>query len=212
MLPRPCLMLVTEPRIEYTRLLTTIRLAVAGGVDIVQIRDKTAQAGDLCEIVAALRRALPQTLLVINGLMPSALAECGCGVHLPESAGGLRQIKEMLGRVALVGRSVHSVTAAQEAAREGADYLVAGTIFPSTSHPEIAPAGLGFLQSLCREVSVPVLAIGGVTPERVGDCLRAGAAGVAVLSPLMRAADPFQAARQYRTALDTEWQALQDRR
>ncbi|MCW3097001.1 MAG: Thiamine-phosphate pyrophosphorylase [Chthonomonadaceae bacterium] len=205
-LPRPCLMLVTEP-MEPTRLTAIIRVAVAGGVDIVQIRDKTAQAGDLLKIVAVLRRSLPKTLLVLNSIPSSAQGGFGSGIHLPERGGGLSRIRKTLSTEALVGRSIHWVSAAQRAESEGADYLVAGTIFPSASHPDIAPAGLDFLEQVCRAVALPVLAIGGVTPERVGDCLRAGAAGVAVLSPIMRAADPFRAALQYRLALDREWQA-----
>jgi len=104
-----------------------------------------------------------------------------------------------------VGRSVHSVEAASEAAAQGADYLVAGTIFASQSHPDRSPAGLGFLRDVCAAVSLPILAIGGVTPQNLKLCLEIGAAGVAVLSPIMRATDPQAAAQTYRAALDSNW-------
>ncbi len=200
-LPRPCLMLVTEP-MERARLIATIRAAVSGGVDIVQIRDRTAQPKELNDIVSQLRLSMTQTLLVLNSVRPGEGADSGSGVHLPEEGPSLGQVRASLEAGALVGRSVHSVTAAQQAEREGADYLVAGTIFASASHPDITPAGLAFLEQICRAVSVPVIAIGGITPERVGGCLRVGAAGVAVLSAILHATDPFTAASQYRAALD----------
>ena len=207
-MPRPCLMLVTEP-MEPTRLIAIVRVAVAGGVDIVQIRNREAHLNDLKETVAALRRLLPQTLLVINTGTSAPAVGFGVGIHLPEHGGSLRQARETRDKQALIGRSVHSANAAQQAEEEGADYVAAGTVFASTSHPDVAPAGLGFLEEVCRAVSLPVLAIGGVTPERAGDCLRVGAAGVAVLSPIMHAADPYSTAQQFRLALDTTWASLQ---
>jgi thiamine monophosphate synthase len=79
--------------------------------------------------------------------------------------------------------------------------MIAGTIFGSASHPGVRPAGVGFLREVCAHVRRPVLAIGGVTPENATECLRAGAAGVAVLSPLMDAADPAAVAARYRAAM-----------
>jgi thiazole tautomerase (transcriptional regulator TenI) len=92
------------------------------------------------------------------------------------------------------------VDAARAAVDWGADYLVAGTVFASASHPGEPAAGLAFLAQVCAAVRVPVLAIGGVTPANLADCLRAGAAGVAVLSPL-QGADPRAVAAAYVAAL-----------
>ena len=103
----------------------------------------------------------------------------------------------------MIGRSAHSIEAAIKAARIGADYLIAGTIFASHSHPAVAPAGLEFLRDVCAAVDIPVIAIGGITPVNAGDCIRAGAAGVAVMSPIMHADDPAGVARDYRAVLDT---------
>lgn len=127
------------------------------------------------------------------------------GVHLPEGRLTVEATRRILSPGDLVGRSVHSVDAACEAAAQGVDYLVAGTIFASQSHPDRPPAGLGFLRDVCAAAPVPVLAIGGVTPQNLKLCLEAGAAGVAVLSPIMRATDPKAAAQAYRVALDGNW-------
>ena len=188
-------MLVTEPSPRLPEIVTE---AVAGGVHIVQWRDKVTPKDELRPHIKVMYEAVGDALLVVNG--PPALARVW-GRHLPLDGGSFRFLQKHMGERLAFGRSVHSVTSAQAAAEEGTDYLVAGTIFASQSHPEIAPAGLDFLREVCAAVSIPVLAIGGVTPENAGDCLHAGAAGVAVLSPIMRASDPKAAAQAYRAAL-----------
>lgn len=197
---RPCLMLVTEPS---PRLPQIVSEAVAGGVDIVQWRDKTTPQEELHRQVRIIKAATSPALLVVNG--PPALARAD-GRHLAGSDASVRFLRHRCGYPKLIGRSVHAVDEAQEAAEAGADYLVAGTIFASQSHSDVAPAGLGFLRAVCAAVAIPVLAIGGVTPENAGACLEAGAAGVAVLSPIMRAKNPKSAVQAYRTALDEAWE------
>ncbi len=200
-LPRPCLMLVTEPSPRLTEI---IAAAVAGGVDIVQLRDKADDPTDLMETAWQVGDAIQlKALLVINGRMGHILVRKtdADGVHQPTS---IAHARTLIGDK-LIGRSVHSVHEANKAASEGADYLVAGTIFASQSHPDLEPMGLEFLHEVCAAVTIPVLAIGGVTPESAGDCINAGAAGVAVLSPIMRAEDPKTVAQAYRAAIDAAW-------
>lgn len=204
---RPCLMLVTEPS---PRLPQIVSEAVAGGVDIVQWRDKslTTEAFDM---VWSVRETIGErALLVVNGqpdYSPYLVRKIGAdGVHLPENSPFSVEQARPANAGGLAGCSAHSVARARQAASEGADYLIAGTIFASQSHPDAAPAGLDFLREVCAAVAIPVLAIGGVTPENAGACLEAGAAGVAVLSPIMRAKNPESAAQAYRTALDEAWE------
>ena len=210
-LPLPCLMLVTEPS---PRLPEIVAEAVAGGVDIVQWRDWETPLTELEAMADEMRLAVfcPH-LLVVNSdpdLEEMAKRMGADGIHLPEEGrlcvGGVRK---SLKKPMLVGQSIHSWVRAKSAAREGADYVIAGTIFASQSHPDMEPAGLDFLREVCAAVSIPVLAIGGVTPENAGNCLQAGAAGVAVLSPIMRADDPKTVAQAYRTALDAAWKEKQ---
>ena len=203
-LPHPCLMLVTEPRLHLPEIIVE---AVGGGVDVVQLRDKAASHHELLAMTRGLRAFLSRpTLLIVNRAVEAASQAPADGVHLPEWR-SVAEVKENLtGRDILVGRSVHSLETARQAARDGADYLVAGTIYDSRSHPEAAPAGPDFLRDLCGSVSIPVLAIGGVTPENAGECIAAGAMGVAVLSPIMQAADPRAIAVRYRKALDVAWE------
>jgi thiamine-phosphate pyrophosphorylase len=200
---RPLLMMVTGLREGLPEL---VAQAVAGGVNIVQFRDNVVMMDKWLEAAATLREVIApdQASLVLNtGAITAWLTEqVGAdGVHLPEceSVGHARLI---IGAEPLIGQSVHSVEAAVRAQDESANYVVAGTIFASASHPERQPAGLEYLREVCAAVSIPVLAIGGITPERAGECIRAGARGVAVLSPFRQADDPGALARAYRAAME----------
>ncbi len=203
-LPQPCLMLVTEPSPRLPQIACE---AVGGGVNVVHLRDKRAAAHGLRQTFKGLGQSLRSgTIVIVNADWQRAVGFGARHIHLPEQSAPVGVIRHHLGAGALVGKSAHSVEAARKAAALGADYILAGTIFASTSHPDIEPAGLDFLRDVCAAVSLPVLAIGGVTPENLGMCIAAGAAGVAVLSPLMRATDPKAAAQEYRAALDTAWE------
>jgi len=200
-LPLPCLMLVTEPSPHLPQIVAE---AVVGGVNIVQWRDSVSTRTEIESQRRAVASAVsPAALLVVNmdGSRRPALLR-GNGQHWPE-----RKVRRMMH--GFCGGSVHSVETACEAAAQGADYLIAGTIFASQSHPGTPPAGLGFLRDVCAAVSLPVLAIGGVTPQNLKLCLEAGAAGVAILSPIMRATNPKASAQAYRAALDTAWKEKQ---
>ena len=189
-------MLVTEP-MERSRVIAVVQAAVAGGVNVVQLRDRTLSAEEVTVAAAQLKLCLGETPLLVNGFSSAARGANATGIHLPENGPQIDVVRGIVGAQALIGRSVHSVNAALRAAEEGADYLVAGTIFASRSHPGITPAGVGFLREVCTRVTAPVIAIGGVTPELARPCMEAGAAGVAVLSAIMHSTDPHAAAAEY---------------
>jgi len=103
---------------------------------------------------------------------------------------------------ALTGFSAHDQDEAQRAAHDDADYVSFSPVFPTTSKPDHPSAGLAALRNVCAGVSIPVLALGGLTPERVAGCLDAGAHGVAVLSGILHADDPAGATAKYLCKLD----------
>jgi thiamine-phosphate diphosphorylase len=195
-------MLVTEP-MEAPRLLDVVREAVLGGVNAVQLRDRAAAPEDVALMAATLCALLPKTCIIVNGPLIDRTLPDICGMHLPEHGIRVEEARRLTRPGSVVGRSVHSVQAARLAAAEGADYLIAGTIFASGSHPDTLPAGLDYLRSVCRAVEIPVIAIGGITEANALDCVRAGAAGVAVLSGILQAEDPRAAAARYWKELKT---------
>ena len=118
--------------------------------------------------------------VVISSRCDVALACGAAGVNLPEGDLPVAGARSLLGQ-RLVGRSVHSIEGARLAEREGADFVIFGPIWRSASHPGSAPVGVAALEQVARSVHIPVLAIGGVTEERIAECHQAGAAGYAAI-------------------------------
>lgn len=136
--------------------------------------------------------------LVVNDRVDVALAAGADGAHLGVRSLSVAVARRLLGPGVRVGASVHSLAEAEAAAEEGADWIFAGTIYGTPSHPGREPAGPAFAGDVARAArGAPVLAIGGVTPGRVHNVLEAGAAGVAVIRGVWDAPDPAEAVRRY---------------
>lgn len=118
--------------------------------------------------------------VVMSSRCDIVLAVGAAGVNLPENDVDVAAARQLLGE-RLVGRSVHSVEGAQQAEREGADYVIFGPVWESASHPTSSPVGVEALAEVSRSLHIPVIAIGGVTEERIAECHAAGAAGYAAI-------------------------------
>ncbi len=136
-------------------------------------------------------------LLLVNDRVDVALALGLRGVHLGQRSLTPAVARGLLGPEAVVGLSVHDLGEARVPGTEGASFLVVGSIYATTSHPERVPAGLGRIREIGAMTSLPLLAIGGVTPARVGELTRAGAHGIAVRGGVWDAEDPAGAVRVY---------------
>lgn len=202
-LQRPLLMFVSDRTILQERSFVDVATAAArGGTNVVQIREPGVAAREVLKLIARLREVLAQSVtLVINDRLDVALASGADGVQL--GAGSIPV--EAARRIApdlLIGASIHGVPAAVQAEAEGADYLVVGTMFATRSHPGKAPEGLALMQQVREAVRLPLIGIGGITAQNAGAVMQAGADGVAVISEILAAEDPEQAAQRLRTALD----------
>jgi thiamine-phosphate pyrophosphorylase len=152
------------------------RRAAAGGATVVQLRLKGAPTAD----VVALGRALAglDAELVVNDDVDAAL-ELGCGVHLGQGDPG---VERAVAAGIPLGISVTKRREAAVAEHSGATYLGAGPVWPTPSKPDAAPPiGLDGLRDVCLSVTIPVVAIGGIDASNAAGCIRAGAAGVAVI-------------------------------
>lgn len=154
--------------------------AARRGATLIQLRDPAAPIRRLEGEAARLVTESPVPVLV-SSRVDLALATHAAGVHLPERDIPVAAARRLLGEGRLLGRSVHSLEAARQAAEEGADYLVFGPVFESESHPGQKPEGLRSLRELVEAVPIPILAIGGVDAARAGECREAGAAGFAAI-------------------------------
>lgn len=178
------------------KLVATVAEAVAGGAGAVHLREKDLSARELLLLATELRAACPGACLLVNSRVDVALAANADGVQLPADGLPVGTARRMLGAGALIGCSVHSPPAARAAAAAGADFLLLGTIFATTSKPGAAPGGLELVATVTEACDVPVVAIGGITVENAGSVIRAGAYGVAVRGALLGASDPRAAARE----------------
>jgi len=197
MRPIPRLHAITEARLLTDPDLGRKAAAIAalGPGSAIHLRDRSAALPALAEVgrrLAALTRPA-ESALVVNGRADLARALGAQGVQLGEEDLPVAAARTVLG-AGWIGRSVHSVEGTRRAFDEGADYVILGSIYPTPSHPDRAPLGLGALEEAAR-LGRPVVAIGGVTAERSAECQRAGAWGVAAIRALWDAADPYAAAR-----------------
>ena len=153
------------------------------GADMIQIRDK-----DLCarSRLAMARRAVSACAgarVFVNGRPDIAKAAGAVGVHLPADGLSVAAVRGQWGRALEAGVSIHSVDEAERAEIDGADFVVFGPVFETASKRSYGPpAGLEALARTVAVSGIPVLAVGGITPERVRAVRAAGAAGVAVIS------------------------------
>ena len=154
-------------------------LRAAGRATIVQLRAPDLSARDLESHASELVRASPVPVL-ISSRCDIALAAGAAGVNLPERDINVADARALLGQ-RIIGRSVHSVQAAMKAEQDGADFVIFGPVWISESHADSIPAGIGALTEVAHTLRIPVLAIGGVTEDRIAECQAAGAAGFAAI-------------------------------
>lgn len=193
------LYLVTDrPLCGGRALLDVVAAAVAGGATLVQLREKDAATREFVELARALKAVLDRfgVPLLVNDRLDVALACGAAGVHVGQKDMDVRDVRALLGPDAIVGLSVETPALARAARSLAVDYLGAGPVYPTTTKKDAAPTlGLDGLAGVVREAAVPVVGIGAIGPGRAADVVRAGAAGVAVVSALCAAPDPAAAAR-----------------
>ena len=194
-------------------LVRKVEAAAAAGVDWVQIREKDLSGKECASLSReGLRRAAkPSTnraspmRIIVNDRIDVALSERAGGVHLGESSLPVAEARRLVnlrgqGVDFLVGVSCHSQEAAKSAEDGGADYIFFGPVFTTPSKAAYgAPQGLARLAEVCRSVSLPVLAIGGIALENATSCLAAGAAGIAAIRLFQDAYDLASLVKTLRT-------------
>jgi thiamine-phosphate pyrophosphorylase len=198
---------ITPETADTERLLTQVAAALAGGAAAVQYRDKSgdvARRHEQASELVALCRRFKVPLIVNDDLRLADLCNAD-GVHLGRDDGSLREARIILGRGKLIGVSCYqSLELAQAAQAAGADYVAFGSFFPSPTKPAAARADAGLLRDATQRISIPIVAIGGITLENAPQLLDAGADSLAVLSALFDAPDIRARARELNQLFATE--------
>lgn len=180
-------------------LLDSIEAALKGGVQDLQLREKDLPLKDLHSLAVVLRKmtARYDARLYINGRVDIALMVGADGVHLPEAGMPANEVKACYPHL-LVGVSTHTLDGAKQAQKDGADFITFSPLFETPSKKEYGPPkGLESLRTVCKEVQLPVLALGGISKNRVSTVLEHGAHGVALISGIWNGPDIKQESFEY---------------
>jgi len=205
------LYLITDTSLSRGRSHVEIaRQAIAGGADVIQLREKSAPARELYETALQLRDLTRQAGVpfIIDDRVDIALAAGADGVHLGKDDLPYEVARRLLGKDKVIGLSAGSVKEAVEAEKMGADYIGFGPVFDARgTKPDAGePLGLAMLAGVRRKVKLAVIAIGGIKPENARDAIEAGANGVAVISAIVSADDIAEATRLLKEKLRANWQ------
>ncbi len=180
-----------------------VKQAVQVGVKAVQIREKDLPPDALFRLCDDVQNSVAQygAHVIVNDRADIAAAVGAAGVQLTEESIPVSAARRILGPDALIGISCHSVNGVKAAERNGADFVVFGPVFRTATHPGASPQGCGALELVCSQVSLPVFAVGGVTPDNAEKCLNAGAWGVACLRSVIGADSVRSAVRSFKRVL-----------
>ncbi|TNF51562.1 MAG: thiamine phosphate synthase [Deltaproteobacteria bacterium] len=183
-------------------LYAAVEAALQGGVKAVQLREKDLSPEALLRLAKELRTLTMShgALLFINDNVDIALAVNADGVHLGEHSEATEIIRAKVGGEMLIGVSTHSKEEIERAAKQGADFVTFGPVYATPSKAKYGkPQGLEKLSEACRNSSIPVFALGGITSERVTEVQQAGASGIALISAIIASSDPCLSAATFTT-------------
>lgn len=179
-------------------LLSVVDRALGAGARFIQLREKDLGGGELLSLAVKLRELTRSygALLLINDRVDVALASEADGVHLGVAGINARDARRLAGGKAILGVSAHSLQEALDAEAAGADFITFGPVYHTPSKARYGePVGVGLLKEVCREVRIPVYALGGVGVTRIKETVSAGASGAALISAVMAAPDAYSATK-----------------
>ena len=181
------------------------RLGIAGGADTIQLREKGGSTRRMIEVAQSMAAVCRQAgvPLIVNDRIDVAIAAGADGVHLGQSDFPIPLARRLLGKDKLIGGSAATFEEARICLADGADYVGFGPVFVTGSKDDAGPvSGPAILKQVVETIPLPIIAIGGITAENIGEVMRAGAYGIAVISAVCCQLDPQGATRALREALE----------
>ena len=178
--------------------LRRVNAALAGGVTLVQLREKERTAREYIEMATAVHELTRKYIvpLIIDDRLDVAMAVDAEGVHLGQSDIPVNIARSIWGKDKIVGATAKTVEQALEAYEQGADYLGVGAIYPTTTKVKTILTSTEMLEKICHAVPIPVNAIGGLNKDNIGILKGIPISGVCVVSAIMKADDPEKAAEE----------------
>ena len=195
----PTLYVITDSTYHTTEtLLHAVEEACKGGATLIQLREKDTGGRSYLELAGKVKAVTDRynVPLIIDDRVDVAIACDAAGVHVGASDLPVAVCRKLLGPDKIVGATAKTVEQAQKAYREGADYLGTGAIFPTTTKVKTVLTPVSRLNDVCRSVPIPVVAIGGLNAGNMDVLNGSPIDGIAVVSAIMKSADPEAAARE----------------
>ncbi|MBL4968039.1 thiazole tautomerase TenI [Bacillus halotolerans] len=187
---------ITDDRKPVEDLVRSI-IAIQDEVDFIHIRERSKSAADILKLLELISEGgVDKQKLVMNGRVDIALFSNIHRVQLPSSSFSPKQVRARFPHLH-IGRSVHSLGEALQAEKEDADYVLFGHVFETDCKQGLEGRGVSLLSEIKQRISIPVIAIGGMTPARLREVKQAGSDGIAVMSGIFSSDDPLEAARRY---------------
>lgn len=182
-----------------------VEQALMGGATCVQLREKAMSRDDILQEARTLKALCARfgVPLIINDSAELALEAGADGVHVGQEDMDARDVRRLIGPGMILGVTAKTVNQAQRAQQAGADYLGSGAIFGSTTKRNARPMSRETLQTICKSVSIPVVAIGGISRENIASLSGTGIRGAAVVSGIFAAADIEAECRFLRAQIDS---------
>ena len=169
------------------------RLAIAGGADSIQFRQKVGSTREMIDVARRMKRSCEEAgaAFIVNDRVDVAIASEADGVHLGQDDFPIPLARELLGERCIIGGSAATIEEARICLSEGADYVGFGPVFPTTSKDDAGPvSGIDILKEVVETISLPIIAIGGVSAGNTPEVMRAGAHGIAAISAVCCQDDP----------------------
>ncbi len=179
--------------------LDAIGASLKGGVQIVQLREKTASAREFTELAKKTRElcAVYDAVFIINDRVDIAFAAGADGVHLGQDDIDIHDARHILGKDAIIGVSTHCPEHAVKAAAEGADYIGVGPVYTTPTKPGRKSVGLEYVKWASENVNIPWFAIGGINTDNVAEVVKSGAARIAAVRAIINSENPEKASRKF---------------
>ena len=192
------LYLVTDKSDDVEKFLMTIEEAIKGGVSVVQIREKTADTLDFYNLALKVKEITEKhnVPLIINDRVDVALAVDAEGVHVGQSDMPCDVTRALVGPDKIVGVSAATIEEARKAERDGADYIGTGAVFPTATKDDAPKITKKDLKEIVESISIPVVAIGGITLNNAHELNDTGIAGLSVVSAIMSSENPKKSSEE----------------
>jgi thiamine-phosphate pyrophosphorylase len=181
------------------------KLAIAGGADIIQFRQKQGSTRAMIETASRMKALCSKAgvTFIVNDRLDIAVASDADGVHLGQDDFPIQLARKILGDQKIIGGSAGDIDEAVRCIAEGADYIGFGPIYLTSSKDDAGPAtGIRLITELAAKTDLPIIAIGGINSGNASEIIRAGAHGVAVISAVCCSEDPTEATRKLQEVLE----------